>query len=571
MQLMSIVKACGLTAWSRAVQRALVLVSCASCVSYELEDVQLDDTSVKMMEEWMASIPLMVAIDRFVAEKERAPNDLDEVYAFAFEAGIEVAPELLDRYYVGLSEAGERALFFPDVLGTWIPPVSIENGWPGADQARERETVGLDLEPLEVQDASPVLIARGSRRGLSCYVALRASNGEVLYELSELQGDYRMGSSFTRIQDLDDDEHEDWIVQGLSRDHQPEEFSEGVVLVHSGRTGRRLRVDRRKAPCPRPDCRAADLITACGDQDGDSREDYAAVDRCGEMRLVSGASGETLRSVDLSRAVDRMAEVPPPMYQPGRWPADTLEAIGDVDGDQYPDLAVGCRSARPRDTSADGKGAIFIVSARSWELLDVVFGLGGEHAEMPGAVASMEDMDADGVPDFLFSAYTSNNEFNRLFREVTHPLRYVALVSGKTRKFLWLAYPFEEEWQAGHAPGLGNALGSISDRNADDIRDVAIGMQNATGPKGEGGVVVLSGADGAVIDKLIGGKGEYWGAALESVEGYGLFIGSGCLANGIELLEGSIRRVSDAGEWVWSRSPTETALRVGEHMGLRGP
>ncbi|MBI4583009.1 MAG: FG-GAP repeat protein [Planctomycetes bacterium] len=110
----------------------------------------------------------------------------------------------------------------------------------------------------------------------------------------------------------------------------------------------------------------------------------------------------------------------------------------------------------------------------------VVYTLTGEkkHDELGVALATLGDLDDDGVPDFAAGAYDNIGN-----------LGYLHVVSGRTGKII---YSLHGEKVGAH---FGSALGAIGDIDGDQKTDFAT---NADGPH----IIIYSGKDGARIRKI---------------------------------------------------------------------
>ena len=123
-----------------------------------------------------------------------------------------------------------------------------------------------------------------------------------------------------------------------------------------------------------------------GDVDADGHDDFAYLSAT--VRVVSGADGATVL-LDL-------------------FPLGTLvrslAGAGDVDGDGKPDLIVGAPTA---DVAGMNAGFVMVVSGADASLLHTLYGLAPDE-RLGHDVASVGDLDGDGVPDFLASAGNYN-------------------------------------------------------------------------------------------------------------------------------------------------------------------
>ena len=178
----------------------------------------------------------------------------------------------------------------------------------------------------------------------------------------------------------------------------------------------------------------------------------------------------------------------------------SVAGLGDIDGDQVPDFAVGADGVAPGGGfSAAGK--VFLYSGKTRGLIrtleDGSIGFGR-------ALANLGDVNGDGVPDLAVGSPT---------RAVgTSVTGAVIACSGADGSVLWEV--------VGDAPAgqLGRALATIMDVDADGVANVAAGGRVGT----TGEVRILSGASGALITTLSEGSGnESFGSALAAMPGTG--------------------------------------------------
>ena len=182
--------------------------------------------------------------------------------------------------------------------------------------------------------------------------------------------------------DVDGDGLADLLIGAWRADGQG--AATGRVELRSGGSGALLRQHAGSAAGDRFGIAVAGL----GDLDGDSRSDYAVgaeQDGAGPgyVCIYSGLSGSLLRTHIGSASGDALGAA--------------LAGLGDVDGDQRPDYAIGA----PRALAA--AGAVRIVSGASGVLLRTLQG-SGPGVELGRALAGGLDLDGDNSADVLVGA-----------------------------------------------------------------------------------------------------------------------------------------------------------------------
>lgn len=193
-----------------------------------------------------------------------------------------------------------------------------------------------------------------------------------------------------------------------------------------------------------------------------------------------------------------------------------LAAVGDVDGDGIPDLAVGERAADGDFSGAQGfgppqnVGRVFLISGANQS---VIRPLNDPDYQMPtidkfagqlgSSVAAAGDLDGDGVPDVLAGvphySYVDLQAFTKI---ISSGKAYV--FSGKDGTvLLTLNVPGPEE-----NARAGFSVAGLGDINSDGKPDFVIGAPGkniGTGEEGKADVGVayfFSGADGSLIRTL---------------------------------------------------------------------
>jgi FG-GAP repeat len=182
----------------------------------------------------------------------------------------------------------------------------------------------------------------------------------------------------------------------------------------------------------------------------------------------------------------------------------SLASITDIDGDGVPDLIVGAPyTTRPE---AYGVGSVLVFSGASGNLLYNFLGTeGGTY--MGWSVAGLGDLDGDGIPEIAIGTPYASVGGNI-------GVGNVAVRSGATGDLIYL--------YEGQAVGdfLGWSVAGIGDLDGDGIPDVLLGAPNAS-PSGlaqAGTLEVRSGGTGEVLYRIDGTESAgYFGKSLASV------------------------------------------------------
>jgi hypothetical protein len=236
----------------------------------------------------------------------------------------------------------------------------------------------------------------GAMQAGRAYV-LSGFNGQLLHALvspnPESQGGF--GWAVSEAGDLDGDGYGDVIVGAYKEDGGA--LVAGRAYVFSGDEGSVIHT--LQSPSPEYSAYFGVSVARLGDVSGDGvddivigalLEDGGAV-RAGRVYVFSGQDGGLIRAL----------ESPNPEVT-GEF-GHSVCGLGDVNGDGYPDLAVG---AMLEDGGATQAGRAYVISGQTWEVLRT---LESPNPEWWGAfgmsVASAGDVNADGCPDLVVGTY----------------------------------------------------------------------------------------------------------------------------------------------------------------------
>ncbi|WP_420456233.1 integrin alpha [Rubrivirga sp.] len=309
-------------------------------------------------------------------------------------------------------------------------------------------------------------------------------------------------------------------------------------------------------------------LAALGDLDGDGtpelavgadRDDDGGEDRGAVWVLSLGAAGDVRAARKISATAGGLTDVP----ADGDLFGHSAAALGDLDGDGVPDLAVGADDA---DDGGPNRGAVWVLflaadgSVRqSQRISDTAGGFEGalDDGDLFGqAVAGLGDLDADGTPDLAVAASLDDDGGDGqgavwvLFLRPDGTVRQHQKISATAGGFSGALDPLDV---------FGSSLVATGDLDGDGTPDLAVGANRDDdgGPNRGAGWLLFLRSDGTArahqkLSATAGGAvgpladGDEWNptAALGDLDGDGA----------ADLLFGS--RLSDLG------GPTRGAARV---------
>jgi hypothetical protein len=231
---------------------------------------------------------------------------------------------------------------------------------------------------------------------------------------------------------------------------------------------------------------------ALGDVNADGYPDLAVA---AEHQNVDGNAGQGKLFVFSGRTGQLLYARNDPDPQPDAEFGRTVLSPGDLNGDGIPDLIVG--APRENDSSKTKVGRVYAFSGKDGTLLYGVRAPVSEHNERFGlGLAAPGDLNGDHVPDFVVGAPRLDDR-----GLVDGGVAYA--FSGKTGALLTtLRDPLP---QAGAQLGLmAGAPGAPGDVNGDGVPDVLVPApgHDASGAPGAGLAFLFSGKDGAPIRTL---------------------------------------------------------------------
>jgi hypothetical protein len=216
----------------------------------------------------------------------------------------------------------------------------------------------------------------------------------------------------------------------------------------------------------------ARTLALVGDLDGDQCSEIAVgspsdgPERCGRVYVFSGQSGALLRTFDGPG--------------PGSGHGLALDAVGDLDGDGIPDLAIGAPYQKATKRSSKAEGVVRLVSGKDGRVL-LTLAPAPDERYFGTDLVSLGDLDGDGKPELLVRARVGAGEKEHerfIVVSTVHPSRLYAIDS--------------PDGVTSH--DLANPLARLDDVDGDGLPDFAV--------QHGGDVHVHSGKDGKPLATL---------------------------------------------------------------------
>ncbi|MBL8900050.1 MAG: FG-GAP repeat protein [Planctomycetes bacterium] len=162
-------------------------------------------------------------------------------------------------------------------------------------------------------------------------------------------------------------------------------------------------------------------------------------------------------------------------FAPGSSFGQAIASVGDLDGDGVPELLVGA------PLFSSGSGSVALLSGANGATLWSQFGTQGQE-RLGWAVAGLGDLDGDGFADFAYSALQS----------FSGGLGFVVVRSGRTQAVI------RSHSGSFSGEGYGYALARAGDVDGDGVQDYVVGAPWASRRAFLGGeAIVYSGANGS--------------------------------------------------------------------------
>jgi len=283
----------------------------------------------------------------------------------------------------------------------------------------------------------------------------------------------RFGISVANAGDVNNDGYDDVII-GAHQDMENGLFAVGSVSVISGFDGSLL----YKRIGDAANDRLGTKVAGAGDINNDGYDDFMAGapnanSSKGYMRVYSGADGSTLHTIVGEHVGDKCGF--------------SIAGIGDINNDNLGDFVVGEPAFDfNNDPLFTFAGRIRVISGTGALLYTYN---GKKNYSLGSAVASVGDVDLDGVPDFAGSAPNAIVGF-------TPFLGFVRVYSGDDGSLI--------REHPGDISGAdyGSNIVSAGDVNSDGHPDYAVSAPNGFKPNDfprQGRVRLYSGKDGSLI------------------------------------------------------------------------
>ena len=354
-------------------------------------------------------------------------------------------------------------------------------------------------------DSGAVALLDGATRAVLCHGQIP---GGVAYD--------NLGSGVAGLGDVNGDGVPDFAAGAPG--HDLKATAAGAVVVYSGAvTGATCSV---LAKLTDPDGMANDRlgegVAGPGDVTGDGVPDLAAGAPTDDTARGGSDAGSVVifdlaKALADSAAADRAwKKVEDPAGEPSGQFGAVLEALGDVDLDGRPDLAVGVS----RDDSQGGvdAGSVVVVSGRTGQVLrKLADPAGSTYTYLGTSVARVPDLTGDGVAEVAAGAPNDD-------RGGVADCGGVVVFNARTGA---VVLKLQDPTGAG-SDQLGTGVAAVADVTGDGKAELLGGATYAdAGATDAGRLVLFSGGDGAVLGRFAAagpGAGDHLGAAALALD-----------------------------------------------------
>ena len=209
-------------------------------------------------------------------------------------------------------------------------------------------------------------------------------------------------------------------------------------------------------------------VSATSDINGDGYADVISGSPLapggGEVRVLSGVDGSVLLAPPRPNGASRFG--------------NAVGSMDDINGDGIGELLVG---------DSGGRGIVYVLSGADGHVLRTHFGNpGSPGSELGAGVAGLQDIDGDGVSDYVAGAPGESRAY---------------AYSGADGGLLHSLRPQSDGGRYGEF-----FVADAGDVNADGTTDIYVGSYAENG--GNGAAYVYSGVNGSLIRRIAGGPGE---------------------------------------------------------------
>ena len=330
---------------------------------------------------------------------------------------------------------------------------------------------GDDIPDLLV--GAPEQTVKGNDRQGRAFV-FSGADGRLLYSLDTPtpQSDAVFGFSVADAGDVNGDNIPDLLIGAPGQD-TPDMSKRGQAYVFSGADGRPILTLRY----PKFEGSGFGLsVAGAGDVTGDGIPDFLVgmpgLGRVGRALVLSGADGSLVHILNAEQAPEERAFL-----------GSAVAGVGDVNGDGVPDLLVGAPFLPTGEyVSFIFGGGAFVFNGATGQLLYQVENSAPENnADFGSAVAGLDDVNGDGIPDLLVGAPGRETD--------DAPEGKVVIASGADgRELLVLRNPGRQA-----LAHFGRSVAGIGDVNDDGVPDLVVGVpfQDARGNRDQGRAVLF--------------------------------------------------------------------------------
>lgn len=224
---------------------------------------------------------------------------------------------------------------------------------------------------------------------------ISGANGATLRTIRSAAGalNGRFGWAVAGIPDASSDGVPDLLISAIGEETAQGPAGMGIVYLHSGSTGNRLRTI--VSPRPTEAGGFGHAVAGVRDVNGDELADFAVGAPFENADGAPAASGVAYVFAGSTGAVAAQLVSPNPLAM-GMFGA-AVASVPDADGDGFDDVLVGA--------PGESAGRAYLFSSVSGALLETFESLSPESGGMFGAsVAGGLDLDEDGAPDFVAGA-----------------------------------------------------------------------------------------------------------------------------------------------------------------------